>query len=217
MSFTQKNIDQAIALAGMTQAIRVVQHMAWKGETNDTDFKAVLTSILRVNAESAADVYGGSFELSSGLRFLNNQLDPDHKDKDPEFVNLMINVIALQTQLSKNKVLMQKLATKTEALSDQFLDTEYQTDPVLFQSLIDQCSDSYKQTLSQLPTRIQVKGNPQYLKIEANQKRVRAALLAAIRACFLWRQSGGSRWHFFLNKKSLLAAIRQLIRQPIKK
>jgi len=130
MSINQKTIDQSIALAGMTQAVRVVQHIAWKGATNDTDFKAVLASILRVDAQSAAAVYGGSFELSSGLRFLSHQLDPQHKDKDPEFVNLVINVISLQGQLQKNSQLMQKLGEKTNQLSGKILNSEFYTDDV---------------------------------------------------------------------------------------
>jgi len=216
MSISQKTIDQSIALAGITQAIRVVQHIAWKGDTNDTDFKAVLASILRVDANSAASVYGGSFELSSGLRFLNHQLDPQHRDKDPEFVNLVINVISLQAQLQKNNHLMQKLGEQTNQLSERFLRSEFYTDDSLFEELIESCSKTYKQTLSQLSNRIQVKGEPKYLKNENNQLRVRAALLAAIRACFLWRQSGGSRWHFLFSKKALLESIRYLIANPIK-
>jgi high frequency lysogenization protein len=216
MSINQKTIDQCIALAGLTQAVRVVQHIAWKGNTNDTDFKAVLASILRVDAKSAAAVYGGSFELSSGLRYLNHQLDPAHKDKDPEFVNLVINIISLQAQLQKNVSLMQKLGEMTGELSEKYLDSEFYTDDALFEELIESCSETYKQTLSKLNNRIQVKGEPKYLKEETNQLKVRAALLAAIRAVFLWRQTGGSRWHFLFNKKLLLACIRDLISKPIK-
>lgn len=214
MSINQKTLDQAIALAGLTQSIRVVQHIAWKGATNDTDFKAVLNSILRIDAKSAADVYAGTFEVSTGLRFLNQQLDPQNKEKDPEFVNLVINVISLQGQLEKNKALMQKLGEKTQLLSNQFLDSDFYTNDELFEKLIDSCSETYKETLSKLTNRIQVKGEPKYLKEDQNQQRVRAALLAAIRACFLWRQSGGSRWHFLFNKKALLEAIRYLISNP---
>lgn len=216
MSINQKVIDQCIALAGLTQAIRTVQNIAWKGTTNDTDFKAVLASILRIDATSAAAVYGGSFEVSSGLRFLSKQIDPRHKEKDPEFVNLVINVMTLQSQLNNNQALMQKLAEETNTLSTKFLDLEFYTNDDLFEELIESTSKAYEKTLSQLPNRIQVKGEPQYLKIHANQIRVRASLLAAIRACFLWRQSGGSRWHFLFKKGVLLEGIQYLVANPIK-
>ena len=195
MSNNQQVIDQCIALAGLAQAVRIVQHVAWKGQTNSTDFKAVIASLLRIEAPSAASVYGGSFEVSTGLRILSHQIDPAHKDKDPEFVNLVINVMSLQQQLNKNKSLMDVLTSRIGNMSNQYLDLEFYNDEALFNQLIDDCSDTYKETLSRLNNRIQVKGEPKFLKQSEIQAQVRAALLAAIRACFLWRQSGGSRWH----------------------
>ncbi len=216
MSINQKTIDQCIALAGLTQAVRVVQHIAWKGNTNDTDFKAVLASVLRIDANSAAAVYGGSFELTSGLRYISRQIDPAHSDKDPEFVNLVINIMSLQSQIQKDKQLMQQLGEQTNNLSSRFSDLEFYSNEEIFESLLSAFSQAYQQTISKLPNRIQVKGQPTYLKQPGNQNRVRAALLAAIRACFLWRQSGGSRWHFLFNKKALLENINYLIANPLK-
>ncbi|MET1253733.1 high frequency lysogenization protein HflD [Aliikangiella maris] len=216
MSVNQQVIDQCIALAGIAQSVRIVQHLAWKGHTNDTDFKAVLASLLKVDAASAAGVFSGSFEVSSGLRILSQQIDPDNKDKDPEFVGMVISVMALQTQFAKNRSLMDKLAEKIQQLSEDYADQSIYQDEQQFERLINECSDIYKQTLSKLSQRIQVKGEPAYLKQPETQAKVRAALLAAIRACFLWRQSGGSRWHFIFKKKSLLAGLRQLLSNPIK-
>ena len=216
MSSNQSVVDQCIALAGLSQAIRIVQHIAWKGQTNSTDFKAVIASLLRVDASSAAAVYGGSFEVSTGLRVLSHQIDPSHRDKDPEFVNLVINVMSLQQQLQKNKPLMDVLTNNIAKLSEQYSDLEFYNDEDLFQQILENCSDTYKQTLSKLSNRIQVKGEPKHLKQPEIQSQVRAALLAAIRACFLWRQSGGSRWHFLFKKKELLKGIQHLINNPIR-
>ncbi|TQV84462.1 high frequency lysogenization protein HflD [Aliikangiella coralliicola] len=216
MSFNEKIIDQCIALAGLAQSVRVVQNLAWKGQTSESDFKAVIASLLRIDAVSAAGVYNGSFEVSSGLRILNQQLDPQHRDKDPEFVNLAINVMSLQTQLDRNQKLMDVLTQRIQQLSTEYSDQAFYSEEGLFADLVNGCSETYKQTLSRLPNRIQVKGEPKFLKIPENQARVRAALLAAIRACFLWRQSGGSRWHFLFRKKQLLEGIRHLIASPVK-
>lgn len=216
MSTQQPIIDQCIALAGLSQSIRIVQHVAWKGQTNETDFKAVIASLLRIDAPSAAGVYGGSFEVSSGLRILSHQIDPQHRDKDPEFVNLVINVMALQIQLEKNTKLMNKLSDSIEQMIKIFDEETFYNDDEAWSRLIDKCSDTYKSTLSQLSNRIQVKGEPKFLQQPEVQARVRAALLAAIRATFLWRQSGGSRWHFLFKKRVLLQGIKELINHPIK-
>lgn len=216
MSLNQNIIDQCISLAGIAQSVRSVQHIAWKGQTNPTDLKAVVGSLLRVDASSAAAVYGGSFEVSTGLRLLSNQLDPQHRDKDPEFVSLMINVMTLQNQLSKNSTLMQTLTEEVNRLSYAFGKHDIYADDAMFEMLINRCSNVYQMTLSRLSNRIQVKGDPNFLKPEFNQSQVRAALLAAIRSCFLWRQSGGSRWHFLFKKKDLLAGFKLLLSNPIK-
>lgn len=216
MSIQQQVIDQCVALAGLSQSIRIVQHIAWKGKTNETDFKAVIASLLRIDAPSAASVYGGSFEVSSGLRVLNHQIDPQHREKDPEFVNLVINVMALQVQLEKNTKLMQVLGDSIDQMAKDFDVEKFYTDEEAWLQLVEKCSDTYKNTLSQLSNRIQVKGEPKFLQQPEIQARVRAALLAAIRATFLWRQSGGSRWHFLFKKKTLLQGIKHLINNPVK-
>lgn len=216
MSDSSPILDQCIALAGIAQSIRCVQNLAWKGQANDTDLRAVVASLLKVNAESAVAIYDGSFELSSGLRLLNRQLDPKDSDKDPEFVNLAINVIALQSQLNKNADLLASLGTKIDNLAREFQGFDEQNDPEEFERLLERCSQVYQQTLSTMPLRIQVKGDPNHLKDPAIQNRVRAALLAAVRATFLWRQSGGSRWHFIFRKKQILNGLKQLISHPIR-
>ncbi len=216
MSINQQSIDQAIALAGLAQSVRIVQHIAWKGETNQTDFKAVISSLLRIDAKSAIAVYGGSFEVSSGLRLLKQQLDTSNNNKDPEFVGIIINLLSLHKQLSSNTRLMNELSSFMAKLSARYANENYFQDDELFKQLLQDCSKAYRETLSKLPKRIQVKGEPRFLKPEENQIQVRAALLCAVRSAFLWRQSGGSRWHFLFKKKVLLETINHLLNNPQK-
>lgn len=216
MSINQQTIDQTIALAGLAQSIRIVQHIAWKGQTNDTDFKAVICSLLRLNAESAIAVYGGSFEVSTGLRLIKQQLDTTNSNKDPEFVGLVINLLSLQKQIDSNAELMDKLSAYIAKLSTKYSDEGFYQDEELFEQLLQDFSEAYQQTISKLPNRIQVKGEPKYLKSKENQTKVRTALLCAIRSAFLWRQSGGSRWQFLFKKKNILEAVDYLLKNPQK-
>ena len=217
MSINQQNIDQVIALAGLAQSVRIVQHIAWKGETNQTDFKAVIASLLRIDAESPIAVYGGSFEVSSGLRLLKQQLDTTNNNKDPEFVGIIINLLSLHKQLNSNTRLMDKLSSYMAKLSARYSDENFYQDEEIFKQLLQDCSEAYKETLSKLPNRIQVKGEPKFLKPMENQIQVRAALLCAIRSVFLWRQSSGSRWHFLFKKRVILEAVDYLINNPLKR
>lgn len=216
MSINQQSIDQVIALAGLAQSVRIVQHIAWKGETNQTDFKAVIASLLRIDAKSAVDVYGGSFEVSSGLRILKQQLDTTNNNKDPEFVGIIINLLSLHKQLTSNTRVMDKLSEYMAKLSARYSDQNFNQDEELFEKLLEDCSDAYRESVSKLQNRIQVKGEPKFLKPKKNQIQVRAALLCAIRSAFLWRQSGGSRWHFLFKKKAILESVNHLLSNPQK-
>lgn len=208
--------DQAVALAGIAQSLRIVQHIAWKGQTNDTDFKAVIASLLKINSSSAIDVYSGSFEVSTGLRAIKQQLDTSSSDKDPEFVGLMISILNLHKQLLAEPKVLQRLTNSISQLSQKYSDKNFHSEDEHFESLIKECSQVYKETLSNLPNRIQVKGDPKLLKLESNQMKVRCALLCAMRSVFLWRQSGGSRWHFLFKKKAILNSVKDLISSPRK-
>jgi high frequency lysogenization protein len=216
MSNQPSAIDRAIALAGLAQSIRIVQNVAWKGSTNPTDLKAIIASLLKIDAVSAIDVYGGSFEVSTGLRVLKHQLDTSTQDKDPEFVSLAINVLSIHKQLNNYPHLMDTLSQSMAKLSARFSDQNFYHDEDVFEQLLQQCSEIYSNTLSKLPNRIQVKGEPKYLKMEDNQIKVRAALLCAIRSTFLWRQSGGSRWQFLFKKREILSCVSDLISHPRK-
>ncbi|MGB0495909.1 MAG: high frequency lysogenization protein HflD [Kangiellaceae bacterium] len=212
----QSSIDQAIALAGLAQSIKVVQNIAWKGDTNETDFKSVLASVLTINSESAASVYSGSFEVSTGLRIIKQQLDVSSQKKDPEFINLAINLLTLHKQVSANRTTMKLLTQGIEKIASNFNVEELHQDDTVFDSFVKDCSTLYSESISKLPNRIQVKGEPKHLEKELNQMKVRAALLCAMRSAFLWRQSGGSRWHFLFKKKTILDSVNYLISNPIR-
>jgi high frequency lysogenization protein len=84
--------------------------------------------------------------------------------------------------------------------------------PMLHPNLLAHLADVYSRTVSQLKPRIMVQGDPRFLQIAGNQNRIRSLLLAGIRAAWLWRQVGGSRWKILLGRKQLLAAAQDYLR-----
>jgi high frequency lysogenization protein len=56
-----------------------------------------------------------------------------------------------------------------------------------------------------------VNGEQQYLSNPDNVNRIRALLLAGIRAGVLWHQVGGRRWHILFNRKGLVDTASQLL------
>ncbi|TWH16880.1 high frequency lysogenization protein [Pseudoxanthomonas taiwanensis J19] len=66
----------------------------------------------------------------------------------------------------------------------------------------------YADTISHLRPRIMVQGNPHYLGQPGVVSEIRALLLAAVRSARLWRQLGGSQWHFLFARKAMAEAVR---------
>jgi high frequency lysogenization protein len=56
-----------------------------------------------------------------------------------------------------------------------------------------------------------VRGEQQHLKNENTVSKVRAVLLAGVRAAYLFHEHGGRKWHLFLRRKKLAAWARALL------
>jgi high frequency lysogenization protein len=73
-------------------------------------------------------------------------------------------------------------------------------------------ADLYSQTLSTFRYRIQVNGDYNFLQQQRIANQIRALLLAAVRSAILWRQVGGNRWHFLLNRKHIAHQVDLLLK-----
>ncbi|MGL5037204.1 MAG: DUF489 family protein, partial [Aeromonas sp.] len=62
----------------------------------------------------------------------------------------------------------------------------------------------YSDLISPIGPRIQISGTPLFLQQPLVQHKIRALLLAGIRACVLWRQLGGSRTHIIFARKKMV-------------
>jgi len=82
---------------------------------------------------------------------------------------------------------------------------------LLHSNLLAHLADIYSRTISQLPPRIMVQGDPHFLQLPDNQNRIRALLLAGVRSAWLWRQVGGSRWKILFGRRELLLAARDYL------
>jgi high frequency lysogenization protein len=192
--------DRILALAGLMQSITLVQQLAETGQFDQADFETVLNSLLAVNAPSTEAVYGNITKLKSGLTQLNNQLSKNKKKKDVQLLRYAINLLHLERQLAKRPTMMDLISREIEQIPQQI---EYFGD-INNPQVIARFADIYHRTISELNPRIQVQGDPGFLQRADNINRVRALLLAGIRAAILWRQKGGKRWHFIFNSNKML-------------
>ncbi|HJP99903.1 MAG TPA: high frequency lysogenization protein HflD [Rhodanobacteraceae bacterium] len=179
---------RVLALAGIFQAVALVRDIARTGECENEVLEASLASVFKLESDSAADVFGGNVGIRRGLRVLIEQIEGDERDL-PLF-HMLVNVLKLERSLARESEANRHLG---EAL--QGMQRQLQHFPVTHPTIIARLADIYSSNLSSLKPRITVVGNPLYLQQPAQAERVRALLLAAVRAAVLWHQLGGRRRH----------------------
>lgn len=199
---------QVMALAAIAQAISQVQAIARGDITSPRDIATCLQSIAEQNPADAMDIYGGQLRnLQNGYKILQQQLTGNGV-KDVEITRYGMAVLILEKALSANADVKQAIGRRIERLQQQLQHFQI-TDDTLIASI----ADIYVEHISPLGNRIQVAGSPDQLKQTAVQQKIRALLLAAVRGAVLWRQAGGRRYHFLLNRKALLQEISAVLQQ----
>lgn len=192
--------DRVIALAGLIQALTLVRSIALRGSCDAQAMRDSLGSVLRIDADAAADIYGGISGLRPGLRALIEQLD---KPDDPGLMRMASTVLRLERALARRPDMLERLREQLEIIA--------RFDPAAGIDLSARLGQLYAETLSQLRPRIMVEGNQAFLQQAARQNDIRALLLAAIRAAVLWRQLGGSNWRLIFRRKQYAMLARGLL------
>jgi len=197
--------NQVIALAGLSQAVYLVQHIAKRGTADREDMAASVGSVLKIDSGDVVDVYGGLHCIMSGLRQIEKQLGgPDVVD--PEQARYASTLIFLERKLMKQPRMLEAIRASMEkatAIAEER--------GVLDEDVLATLAETYQQTVSQLTPRVMVAGEQRYLSDPENANRIRTLLLAGIRSVVLWRKCGGSRWKLLFLRPKLQKEAQQLL------
>lgn len=198
--------DQVLALAAVFQSVAIVDQIAKQGTVPEAAYECSIQSLLKNDVQQVSEVYGDRTGVQLGLRMLCSILEKkqDRRQMDP--VRYALTLLFLEGKLRKRKDLMDILKQRLAQIEKQVLHFS----PV-HPNIIKAFASLYSDTLSTLPQRIQVSGEPRYLQVEDNADRIRAVLLAGIRSAVLWRQTGGRRWKLIFYRKQTLEAARHLL------
>ncbi|GGW70819.1 high frequency lysogenization protein HflD [Alishewanella tabrizica] len=192
---------QLIALAALCQAAKLVQNVARTSESQHAKLELILGSVVNLNPATPLDIYGGELaNLREGFELIVEQLG-DKQKKDVELTRYLVGVLGLERRLHKTPKNMSELGQQLSQLERQL-----QHFTVTDDTIVGKLADIYSDCISSLGARIQIYGQPELLSQSSVQHKVRALLLAAVRAAVLWRQAGGSRLHFIFKRRKLLAA-----------
>jgi high frequency lysogenization protein len=203
-----KNItNQTIALAGVSQSCRLVHQLAITGCADSAALESSLSSLLKIDADSVPDVYGGLIGIKYGLEQLVMQMS-SKVFNNPEQTRYAAQLVFLQNQLTNRSDLIQAIEigiAKAQAQAEQY--------GVLHVNVQANFADLYHNTISTMQPRIMVVGDQNYLGSQNTVNKIRALLLAGIRAVLLWRQCGGSRWKLLFFRKKIQEEAQFLLTQ----
>jgi len=199
--------DRLIALGAIYQASLCVRRIATKGTVDTELMEPCIHSLFQRDASSSTAIFGPPGAILPGVRELANQLS-GKSPKDLEFTRYLLALLKLESVLSQRPAMVEQIAQGLEEARAKLVHF-----PMLHPNLLAHLAHLYSQTVSQLQPRIMVRGEPNYLQNPDNQNRIRALLLAGIRAAWLWRQVGGNRWKIICGRQSLLAAAQDYLRR----
>lgn len=200
--------NQAVALAGLAQAVDLMDKLAKTGYLDSKSFETCVKSLFSVNPDSIDDVYGGCINLETGLEVLSSLLKKGQSGKNTHLMSYGLSVLHLQKKLSKNNDMLNTISAGLERAQQQ---SEHFG--ITHENVVANLADTYSKTISTFKFRIQVSGEQQYLQQPKTANQVRVLLLSAIRAATLWRQSGGNQWTLLFQRSSILAAVEELLKE----
>ena len=200
--------EQLIALGAVFEAAFLVDKIAKSGQINEAQLSCMLGSLLVRDPQSTLDVYGGDdLNLRDGYRALLSALERDPSTLQRDSLRYALALLGLERKLAKRDDMLQILGSRLDQIQQQV-----QHFGLVHDNVIASCGSLYQDTLSTFSQRIQVQGDMRHLQQPSNAAKIRALLLAGIRAARLWRQLGGHRWQLVFSRRKLLNELQSMLR-----
>ncbi len=197
--------NKTIALAGIHQALFLVQEIAWNGNYSYPDIDISISSLFERDPVDYEQVFGGIEQIKPGLNALYSSFTDKHDKQALERARYMVNLMLLSKTISTNNELGRQVGTTLSLLEEAAKDLENQRDYV-----IERIAQLYQNTISKLKPRIIVYGQPEILNNADNAAIIRTLLFSGLRSAVLWYQAGGSELNLLLGKKKYLQTIGEL-------
>lgn len=201
MLFSQPTSDQAIALAGVFHCAELVDKLAHNGYVSELQLGQAMTALLNQHPQSVMDLYGDLDNLELGMTSMRAAIEQDTKTTT-DVMRYVIGIMYLARKLTSDKKRLTEIGEGIEIAGRQ---AEVFTP--MHDNVVANIASLYSNTISTLPSRIKVRGNPLYLKQTAVAQRTRCLLFSGIRSAFLWHQLGGKRRHLLWQRKLFISVM----------
>lgn len=197
--------DRLLSLAGIFQAASLVDHIARHGMADSDALETSIFSIFQTDADNIESVFHDASHLKTGLQSIVKQMTEQKTDKI-DVTRYVLQLMHLAGKLSKKPDILQSLA---EGIA--LAKTRSESFSITHTNILAQLADLYSENISNLSTRIMVNGEPLHLNNPENVHKIRALLLAGIRAAWLWLQCGGKRRHMVFSRRKIYAQAEALL------
>lgn len=209
--YTQQ--DRTIALIGLYQVAKQVYDLATTGKSNEIAFEASINSLFNENPSNTLDVFGNVDNIQLGTETLLSQMTADKavSSRNIEVTKYVLSLMILEKKTSEQEGLLAKVFRTIESAKNNrshFGD--------FHENIIATLARAYSDNISLVNPRIMVNGAHGHLQNPRIANKIRALLLAGIRASMLWRQVGGSRWGLLLSRKKYLVSAQTLVRKSLR-
>lgn len=197
---------RVLALAALLQCASLVKELAWHGHCDEHELTILLGSLFAFDTSNVVDIYQGEANLRSGLQRVETQFSSGSHPADLELTRYAVGLLFLERKFQAKSDHLQALGEGLRAAERQ---VEYFH--LTHESVVARLAELYQETISSLGPRILVQGEQAHLSNPNTAARIRALLLAGIRAAVLWRQNGGSRWKLLFSRKRLASEAKDLL------
>lgn len=204
--------QKTLALAALIQAVGLVDQVARTGQADPEAMEASIDSLFAFASDNAEQAFNGVAKLEFGLRGLRDLLSGNDYAEKPNILRYAMGVLYLQKKLRRNRDMMDLMASRLQHTAKK---KEFSNSSDII-GLCSALSAIYQDTLSSFSYRLQIRGSAQQLQDSNNAAKIRALLLAAVRAAFLWRQAGGSRWVLLFQRRRLFDTAKGLLSTEIR-
>jgi len=198
--------DRVLALAGLVQAVWLTDRIAFTGDAEQIPLDATLGSLFSFQADTVAGVFGGREQVRQGLEILSRVLANKGQPDDVRLTKYLVALAGHAERAEQDANLMDAVRRGLERAEQQKSHFEGWKPPV-----VASLADVYLRTIGTLEPRIMISGEPVRLQNPSNVDRIRALLLAGIRAAVLWRQTGGRKWQLVFSRRKLKDAADRLL------
>ena len=200
--------EQLVALGAVFEAAVLADKIARTGQVSEASMSCMLGSLLVRDPQTTLDVYGGDdLNLRDGYRALISSLERNPSALQREPLRYSLAMIGLERQLDKRSDMLQIMGSRLDQIQQQV-----EHFGLVHDNVIAACGSLYQDTISTFRQRIQVHGDMRFLQQASNASKIRALLLAGIRAARLWRQLGGHRWQLVFSRRKLLNELYGMMR-----